>query len=201
MKKSEKFNLLLDKLKYYNETSPEVTIKKVESVVDELEAYENLNHFSLKNIDKRKLGLGIMIFIIFISGLFNISEETTVMYYAGLIFFLVGMGVGLFAPGFCLIFFFSHGISGLGLMLFPIIDMVENNPVLTDGSPSVIYMYIAIIVLLVIAAIVMTIIYNISKNLKKIPNAIFIPTGLFTLAIFLTTISTYVLPILNKLIN
>lgn len=48
-------------------------------------------------------------------GLVNIEKYP--MYFFGFIFFVAGMLIGTFVPGFGIIFLISHGMSGFGLMV------------------------------------------------------------------------------------
>ena len=74
--------------------------------------------------DKNKITIGkyanILLLVIVCAGilalgLFNI--ENYPMYFFGFIFFVAGMLIGNFVPGFGIIFLISHGMTGFGLMV------------------------------------------------------------------------------------
>ena len=74
--------------------------------------------------DKNKITIGkyanILLLVIVCAGilalgLFNIEKYP--MYFFGFIFFVAGMLIGNFVPGFGIIFLISHGMTGFGLMV------------------------------------------------------------------------------------
>ena len=125
----------------------------------------------------------------------NVGELGWITYYAALIFFLVGLGIGFNLKGFGLVFLFSHGGTGLGLMLIPIIKNLELKMYLTD-NPTFLLIYLRIIIIAIILAIILTVLYNLNDRLKdniKIYSLIFI---LYLLAITMVVILPKLLPYL-----
>ena len=116
-------------------------------------------------------------------------------YYFGILFFLAGLFVGLSFKSFGLIFLFTHGGTGLGLMLIPIIKNLELKMYLTD-NPTFLLIYLRIIIIAIILAIILTVLYNLNDRLKdniKIYSLIFI---LYLLAITMVVILPKLLPYL-----
>ena len=70
----------------------------------------------IKEIGGTKIAYIVIIAILVFSGLLNFGESTA-MHVFGIIFFLAGFFVGKSVPGFGLIFLFSHGGSGIGVMI------------------------------------------------------------------------------------
>ena len=117
-------------------------------------------------------------------------------YYFGILFFLAGLFVGLSFKSFGLIFLFTHGGTGLGLMLIPIIKDLELKVYLTD-NPTFLLIYLRIIIIVIILAIILTVLYNLNDRLKdniKIYSLIFILYLLaITMVVFLPKLLPYLL--------
>lgn len=125
----------------------------------------------------------------------NIDMDIS-LYYFGILFFLVGLFVGLSFKSFGLIFLFTHGGTGLGLMLIPIIKNLELKMYLTD-NPTFLLIYLRIIIIAIILAIILTVLYNLNDRLKdsiKIYSLIFILYLLaITMVVFLPKLLPYLL--------
>lgn len=125
----------------------------------------------------------------------NIDMDIS-LYYFGILFFLVGLFVGLSFKSFGLIFLFTHGGTGLGLMLIPIIKDLELKVYLTD-NPTFLLIYLRIIIIVIILAIILTVLYNLNDRLKdniKIYSLIFILYLLaITMVVFLPKLLPYLL--------
>jgi len=150
--------------------------------------------------------VGICILIACCGFLLN-SLASIPMYIGGLAFFLAGLFVGLNIPVFGLIFLFSHGATGLFVILSSFFFNIGeesadffklfSNPIFSDGGiPNNLKMYIATIVVLLIIAFVYTILHNLSpvlKNNKKHMIAILL---LFFIIILLTGLAPKLFPYL-----
>lgn len=125
----------------------------------------------------------------------NIDMDIS-LYYFGILFFLAGLFVGLSFKSFGLIFLFTHGGTGLGLMLIPIIKNLEIKMYLTD-NPTFLLIYLRIIIIVIILAIILTVLYNLNDRLKdniKIYSLIFILYLLaITMVVFLPKLLPYLL--------
>lgn len=155
-----------------------------------------------RKIDPKKLKtyMSVTFFILCaLLGLVNVFNSNIdidiSLYYFGILFFLAGLFIGLNVKSFGLIFLFSHGMTGLGLMLIPIIKSLELKVYLTD-SPTFLLIYLGIIIIAVILAIILTVLYNLNDRLKdniKIYLLIFI---LYLLSITMVVILPKILPYL-----
>lgn len=153
-----------------------------------------------RKIDPKKLKTYIsVIFVILCAllGLVNVFSGNVdidiSLYYFGILFFLAGLFIGLGVKAFGLIFLFSHGGTGLGLMLIPIIKSLKLQVYLTD-SPTLLLIYLGIIIIAIILAIILTALYNLNDRLKdnvKVYSLIFI---LYLLAITMVVILPKILP-------
>lgn len=87
------------------------------------------------------------------------------MYFFGTVFFLAGLFIGLNGPIFGIIFLFSHGGAGLGIMCFSKIKGILDSPLMTDGPSNLQYL-LATGAGLIVAGIISTIFYNVSKKIR-----------------------------------
>ena len=142
----------------------------------------------------KEINLDIFIFCIFsiMIALLGISSHNLSIYFLSLLSFLFGLFIGMFIKGFGLIFLFSHGIGGLYFMELAMIDDVLKNPRFTDG-PTLLYVFLGIVVLLFVVATIITFIYNLSDTVKKIRWFKFIPIAIYFLGLLLTRIFVYVI--------
>lgn len=156
-----------------------------------------------RKIDPKKLKtyMSVTFFILCaLLGLVNVFNSNIdidiSLYYFGILFFLAGLFIGLNVKSFGLIFLFSHGMTGLGLMLIPIIKNLELKVYLTD-SPTFLLIYLGIIIIAVILAIILTVLYNLNDRLKdniKIYSLIFILYLVaITMVVILPKILSYLL--------
>jgi hypothetical protein len=86
--------------------------------------------------------------------------------FFGFIFFVAGMLIGIFVPVFGLIFLVSHGLTGLGIMLYSL-NIMNIFVVISDAPRYLIILLILLILGLFIAAIVFVIMCNFPKNREK----------------------------------
>lgn len=110
-------------------------------------------------------------FGIVLLGLFDITRFP--MYFFGCVFFFAGMLIGIFVKGFGIIFLFSHGMSGYGMMLSCFKERIFN-PLYSDVVSVAYIALIAVIAILSLCGLVFAIMNNLSfkntnKNLKLYP--------------------------------
>jgi hypothetical protein len=122
----------------------------------------------INNSNSKAILIGSIIIILLV-GLLPLKTgdvESIPFYYFGFIFFIAGFFIGTSIPGFGIIFLFSHGMTGLGLMTVPTLLNIINNPYMTD-NPKNIYIYLGVICVLFAVAVIKTIIDSLNK-LKNI---------------------------------
>ena len=122
----------------------------------------------INNSNSKAILIGSIIIILLV-GLLPLKTgdiECIPFYYFGFIFFIAGFFIGTSIPGFGIIFLFSHGLTGLGLMTVPLLLNITNNPYMTD-NPKNIYIYLGVICALFAVAVIKTIIDSLNK-LKNI---------------------------------
>lgn len=191
---SKNFDEKLNKIKELHDKHPMVIDYEIDYIISK---YDRKGKIDPKKL-KIYLSVAFVILCILL-GLVNINSNVGelgwITYYAALIFFLVGLGIGFNLKGFGLVFLFSHGGAGLGLMLIPIIKNLELKMYLTD-NPTFLLIYLRIIIIAIILAIILTVLYNLNDRLKdniKIYSLIFI---LYLLAITMVVILPKLLPYL-----
>lgn len=104
------------------------------------------------------------------------------LYFFGAIFFLVGLFIGLNAPVFGIIFLFSHGGTGLGIMCASKIKSVLDSPLMTDNPTNLKYLLI-LGAGLITAGIISTIFYNVSNKIKDQKYSLIIILSMFAVGI------------------
>ena len=137
----------------------------IKNYCDRLDDNKKSKKFNInlgKNVEL--LALICCCFLILLLGLFKIN--TFPMYFFGWIFFVAGVLVGMYVPVFGIIFLFSHGMTGLFLML-NFLNIEEYLVYVSDSPTFVIYLLIAIIVFLFVAGIVFAILHSFKKNREK----------------------------------
>ena len=136
--------------------------------------------------DSKKILLIVLYFIIIaLIGLINYTS--ILLYIGGLVFFAIGLLNGLNINRFGIVFLFSHGMSGLGLMLASELSGLLTSPFISD-APLYIYILLGMVLVLVILGLITTILYNLSDKFKNNEFSISIPFTLFGMAIVLAII-------------
>ena len=126
--------------------------------------------------------------------LFDFSVAPLVLF--GLIFFWAGLLIGQNAKGFGIIFLFSHGGTGFGLVIGSLLSRFIENPIINE-NPKIFTYYYSAIAFVSVCAFLYTVLLNLSDELKKRKFSQLLSIGLFYLAFIMTAI----LPIIaNKLI-
>ncbi len=192
------YNSNIEKLNKIYKEYPEKTEKELNKLVLKLKTYEDfINYQKTTNYKYNKI-LIIIFIVIAILGMINLNINILFTYYFGLIFFITGYCSSLLGKGIPLIFLFSHGMTGLMIMLVPIVGKVINNPLLSD-NPTNIYIYLGIVILLIIIATTLAIIYNLADYFKTKEFSKLIPAILYLLAIIMVTILPHIYTIIYNI--
>ena len=180
----------ISKLKEFYHSYPEKTEQGLSLLVSKLENYDNTRSFNkiINNSKYITMALFILFFIIVLLGLMNFNE----LYYGGLIFFIAGYCVGLIGNSFTAIFIYSHGITGLVIMIIASIGKVMSSPIMTD-APTSLYFYLGSCIFLCILATALLTFYNFSKYYQKLPYFKLIPLIIYAIAIFLFNLLPYII--------
>jgi hypothetical protein len=173
-----------------------------------LEAKAGLNRLGVKIEDEKDtINLGIfgevkkftliritIIAIIALIGLINIPTlgEESIMYYGGIIFFLAGFYVGIYVKGIGIIFLFSHGGTGIGLMIASQIGKYLDSPVLSDISFNV-SLYFAIGIAIMIFATLFAIVFNLSDKLKQNKYLELVPLSLYGIVLLMAALFSHII--------
>ncbi len=151
----------------------------------------------LKEVGIDKLLMGLVILIIILTSLFAIknSEMGIAGYLFGMIFFFAGYFVSTGAKGFGLIFLFSHGGIGFGVMMVSLLQGNISLNTLSDLS-TVTQVYLGLTLVASIFAFIVSVLYNLSDELKKRPYAKVVPLALFALSFLLAGLFPYAMRLL-----
>lgn len=127
----------------------------------------------------------VFVIIVLLAGFIGLLDTTFYgSYYAGVIFFLIGMFAGLNEDKFDLIFLFSHGLSGLGLMIGPVLYKVLKSPILTDSANNImIYLIVSIVILA--SGFITTTFYNLNYKVRDYKYSLPIILLLFLIGILM----------------
>lgn len=162
-------------------------LSRLESDDKYKESGSSYNSGVLSDIGKDKLYFGVVIILMALIGLINLRSgeaEKIPLYYFGMIFFLAGFFFSLKAKGFGIIFLFSHGGTGFGLMAASLLVRNINMEVILDSS-ILLQSYFTAIVLLIISGFGYGVLYNLSDNLKAKKNSMLIPFVILLVALIM----------------
>lgn len=176
----------INKLRHQFQEKPKEVNQELKKVIHNLEKTKEDSDFNniFKDIAWDILIICVLAIMIAAMGLFS---KNIGLYLFGLAFFLAGLGIGMFAKVFGIIFLFSHGITGLCIMEGSMIGDLLSNPKFTDGT-SMFYFYAGIVILIFAIATMITIIHNLSDTAKKIKWFKIIPMVLYFLGFLLTIV-------------
>lgn len=192
----EDFENYNNKLKELYKNDPATVTKELRKLVNKLtypgeEPNEKLFNNS---IDKEKFIICMMCILMALLGLLNWGNgEALGLYYFGLIFFLAGYFVSTQAKGAGIIFLFSHGMTGLGLMIYFTLHDILESPLMKD-SPKNLLMYLGVVICIIVVATIITILRNLSETFKLKKYTSIIPLALYFIAILMAVL-------LPKIIN
>lgn len=181
----EKNIKMLDQLRTKNpmlvDQELEVLVDKLKYKINKQKAYQenlvvsyptnNEEHLFKSNINS-EFAFQFVIYIIMI--LFSTmmllpnNIENISLFIFGIVFFIAGFNVatGKDTKGFGLIFLFSHGMTGYGIMIGSLIGGRINEAILSDiGGNTNFYLLLTISVILI--AVIGTIIYNLNDAWKN----------------------------------
>lgn len=189
------FDDKLNKIKELHDKNPVLINYEVDYIISKYGTERKIDPKKLKTY--MSVTFAILCALLGLVNVFNSNIDIDIsLYYFGILFFLSGLFIGLNVKAFGLIFLFSHGMTGLGLMLIPIIKNLELKVYLTD-SPTFLLIYLGIIIIAIILAIILTVLYNLNDRLKdniKIYSLIFILYLLsITMVVILPKILSYLL--------
>ncbi len=156
------FNLYLAKIKdaYQKDSKTSKTI-----ITKYMELLNNNKSEKVKmNVNMELFNTIMLCLIIVFLGLFNLTGFG--MYVFGCVFFFAGLFIGLYFKWFGLIFLFSHGMSGLGLMIGSLSNKFTG-PIYSDAAGSAYFILMGLWILLVLFGLAFTILYNLEIIKKK----------------------------------
>ncbi len=187
MDNREEYDKYINELNSLYEKNPKNVTKEVGEAVKRIKDKESGKKNLLGDIDTDLLlTIGLMIVIALFS-LLSPSIDTITIYIFGLAFFAAGLFIGFSQKGFGIIFLFSHGMTGLALMVGSFLQPVFESGLFTE-NPSNVYLYLGIIISIFIVALLITILVNLSDNLKRVKYIRPIVIGIYGVGFLLVAI-------------
>ena len=159
-----RFNLYLAQITDAFLRDPVSTKEIINRCIDNVD-YEKKNNNVINVSNYAHILLLIVICVgILALGVFNL--ERFPMYAFGFVFFVAGMLIGTFVPGFGVIFLLSHGLTGLGLMISSL-GIKDYTVLLSDSPKFVTTLLVLLVVGLFVGAGYFTIIHSLGRLKDK----------------------------------
>lgn len=179
----KEFDSQIEKLRVLYNEKPTETINEINKAIINLKNETN-EDVPEKKYSRRAVISGLFAVCIFLISITNINygSEQFMMYFFGTVFFLAGLFVGLNVPVFGIIFLFSHGGTGLGIMCFTKINKILQSPIMTD-NPTNLQNLLVLGVGLIVIGIISTIFYNVSKKIRDKKYSLIIILAMFAIGI------------------
>ena len=179
----KEFDSEIEKLRVIYNEKPTETINEINKAIINLKNETN-EDIPEKKYSRRAVISGLFAVCIFLISMTNINygSEQFMMYFFGTVFFLAGLFVGLNVPVFGIIFLFSHGGTGLGIMCFTKINKILQSPIMTD-NPTNLQNLLVLGVGLIVIGIISTIFYNVSKKIRDKKYSLLIILAMFAIGI------------------
>lgn len=178
------FDSKIEKLRELYNEKPTETINELNNAILNIKNERTKKETKERKNSRKALISGIFSVCIFLISIVNIKYGTDqfMMYFFGAIFFLAGLFVGLNVPVFGIIFLFSHGGTGLGIMCFSKIKGILESPLMTDNPTNLKYLLV-LGTGLILAGIISTIFYNVSKKIRDQKYSLPIILAMFAIGI------------------
>ena len=179
----KEFDSEIEKLRVIYNEKPTETINEINKAIINLKNETN-EDIPEKKYSRKAVISGLFAVCIFLISITNINygSEQFMMYFFGTVFFLAGLFVGLNVPVFGIIFLFSHGGTGLGIMCFTKINKILESPIMTD-NPTNLKNLLVLAVGLIVIGIISTIFYNVSKKIRDKKYSLLIILAMFAIGI------------------
>ena len=179
----KKIEKVTEKKRKLNELYLENPKKAVREARNYLNVQRTINQNEILAVEDQKKYFSLCIIAIILAGLGFFAEEWGLYIFAE-VFFLAGFFIGAYVPIFGLIFLFSHGAVGYGLMLSTIIGKLVSSPVMQD-QPKNITICLGAGLILIIFATILVIMHNLNAKLKEKSYFILIPFIIYVVVIIL----------------
>lgn len=179
----KEFDSQIEKLRVLYNEKPTETINEINKAIINLKNETN-EDVPEKKYSRKAVISGLFAVCIFLISITNINygSEQFMMYFFGTVFFLAGLFIGLNVPVFGIIFLFSHGGTGLGIMCFTKINKILQSPIMTD-NPTNLQNLLVLGVGLIVIGIISTIFYNVSKKIRDKKYSLIIILAMFAIGI------------------
>lgn len=188
------FNNKINTLKHFYKKNPKATMNLLNKIVNDESLYETENNNSKSTIINviNDIGLKKFLYIFLIScyvilGLIDFNF----LYFFGIVFFLAGYFVTINGKGAGIVFLFSHGLTGYGIMIYSIISNEFYRHFFEDMSHAGM-IYLIILAILAVIGLFILIFYSLSKTLRKNQNIPLISFTLFLMVLCMIKILPFI---------
>lgn len=195
MDNDEKFEEYIYELRKEYQDNPKEAIKEAKTSLKRIKA-RNENKKLIIDIEFDKLMLCVLIILIALTGFLNVKNY--LLYLFGMAFFMAGYFTGLHVKGFGLIFLFSHGGIGMGVMIGALMGEIFQNPALQDGATNI-YLYMGLGVILIIMSFMGVVLYNLSNNWAQREHTRFLPLVTFFVVFLMSGLLPHIFKVLYAL--
>ena len=148
----------------------------------------------MKSIDKKKenILIAFLILIIFFVGIvLSFKEELyLIVYLFGFVFFSAGTCVGLTAPPEGRFVLYTHGVTGLGMMVYIMTADLWSAPILSDLSTKLILLLFCNF-LIYVSGLVFSTYYTKNEKIRNISYSRVIPFAIYAIAFLVSGLIKY----------
>ena len=174
-KNEKEYSPILDS--YFNqiekiyENNPSFAIDELNNLIRRAEDEKNRGKSLLDRLfsgKDKELVLSIFLMIMMAPiGLLTLNNIGALpLYFFGLVFFLAGVNIGFHEKIFGLIFLFSHGGVGMGIMMWSLLSKAFESGLFTDGGRNLI-LYVVINIAIIVIGFLAVVVYNLSDYIRN----------------------------------
>lgn len=153
----------IEELRKCHENNPKLIEKEFSKFVLDMKVLSSTDSKVIHEIGIHNIIMGILLFFILLVGLFHYVNFS--LYFFAYIFFVAGFFIGIKVKGGGIIFLFSHGGTGLAIMVTTLLSSTNIEVLLSDFSIRK-YFYFGVIAFFFLVATIMVIAHNLSDKLK-----------------------------------
>lgn len=197
------YNRYIKKLKELHQDYPDLANEEAKFGLERLgvkieEEKGDINTKLFGTVEIKKLcfiGMFVFIGLLGLTTLNQVNEDMPYifLYYFGMIFFVAGFFVGNNIKGVGIIFLFSHGGTGFGLMLASLLGNTLKSPVFEDIIPLNIKIYLIVGICFIVLAFLVSIINNLSDKIRYKTKYPFVPLSIFTIVFVMAALFPYII--------
>lgn len=196
----DSYFIQIDKL---YEKNPSFVIDELNNLIRKFEVEKLKNKSFLDKLftgKDKELILSIFLMILMLPMcLFTINNiQMMPVFFFGYVFFMAGVNIGFSERGAGLIFLFSHGGTGMAIMMWSLLSKAMGSGLFTDGGRNLI-VYLVLNITIIIIGFLAMVVYNLSdyvRNKRYIKSYILL---IFIIGLAMAGIFPYIMKIIYSL--